>query len=51
MIGSREHDVFIGNVADPMWVANGFGKDVHVPTHFESRDLKFGAELWNISEQ
>jgi hypothetical protein len=30
---------------DKIWATDGFGQEVNLPTHFESRELNFGGEL------
>jgi len=34
-----------GDVVDLIWVTDGFGQEVNLPTHFESRELNFGGGL------
>jgi hypothetical protein len=39
---------FVVGTADPVdliWVTDGLGQEVNLPTHFESRDLNFGGGL------
>ena len=34
-----------GDVVDLIWVTDGSGQEVNLPTHFESRELNFGGGL------
>src|SRR5262245_35814430 len=34
-----------GVAVDQIWATDGFGQDVYLPTHFESRDLNFGGSV------
>jgi hypothetical protein len=34
-----------GDVVDLLWVTDGSGQEVNLPTHFESRELNFGGGL------